>query len=61
MSAKYLEYQQSGYIDNLRKIYFPPSRACVSVSDNTGVELQVENAAGNIIGIVQVRYLHIEF
>lgn len=48
VSSKYLEYQQSGYIDKLRKIYFPPSRVCVSLSDTEGVQLKVANAAGTL-------------
>ena len=48
MSSKYLEYQQSGYIDKLRKIYFPPSKSCVSIADTEEVELTVENAAGSL-------------
>lgn len=46
MSAKYTEYQESGYIDKLRKIYFPPSRSCVASIEEPEIQLTVANAAG---------------
>lgn len=47
VTSKLLEYQESGYVERLRKVYFPPSSNCVHQPSNTVVELSMWNASGN--------------
>ena len=47
MNAKVLEYQESGYIEKLRKTYFSSSSECVDQTILAGqVQLDLQNAGG---------------